>query len=155
MRKLKTFIFLILLLLAGILSAKEIHVSKLGNDSNNGSAASPYKTVTKAANVAVAGDVVIIHAGTYEELLSPVNSGTAGNPITFKGAPGEKVVISAMQSVNSWSLDKDNVYKASVTWDLGQDNMVLHNNKLMDLARWPNNTSRITSYNVCYTKLLR
>lgn len=121
------------------LFATDIYVSKSGNDNNPGTEAQPYKTITKAANVAVAGDVVIISEGTYEELLAPARSGTAGNPIIFKGKSGDKVIITAMQAINNWSLDSGNIYKASVNWDLGQDNMVLHNDKLMDLARWPNN----------------
>ncbi|WP_010177621.1 T9SS type A sorting domain-containing protein [Aquimarina agarilytica] len=121
------------------LLATDIYVSKSGNDSNPGTESQPYKTITKAANEAVAGDVVIIAGGTYEELLSPARSGTAGNPIVFRGKAGEKVIITAMQAINNWSLDSGNIYKSSVNWDLEQDNMVLHNDKLMDLARWPNN----------------
>ncbi len=49
-----------------------------------------YKTLTGAANVAVAVDVVCARAGTYAETLSPVNSGTVNNKITFKAYPGEE-----------------------------------------------------------------
>ncbi|WP_010522641.1 T9SS type A sorting domain-containing protein [Aquimarina agarivorans] len=138
MHKIKLTAFGLLCCLQAVV-AKDIYVSKSGNDNNPGTEAQPYKTITKAANIAVAGDVVIISEGTYEELLSPARSGTAGNPIVFRGKPGDKVIITAMQAVNNWTKDQGNIYKATVDWDLGQDNMALHNDKLMDLARWPNN----------------
>ena len=130
---------LLCFLFTASITAQNIYVAKNGNDNNSGTEDKPFKTITKAANVAKAGNTVIIKAGTYEEMLIPKNSGTSGNPIIFKGAPGEKVVITAMQTVNGWSLDKGKIYKATVDWDLGQDNMLLHEDKLMDLARWPNN----------------
>lgn len=137
----KKLLPLILTLLAIPLFAKTIYVSKTGNNSNSGTEAQPYLTISKAAQVAVAGDVVIISEGTYEELLAPANNGTPANPIVFKGKAGDKVIITAMEAINNWTLDQGNIYKANVSWDLGQDNMALHNDILMDLARWPNNIS--------------
>ena len=60
------------------------------SDSNAGTAAAPWKTLAKAGNTARAGDTVYVKAGTYNETLRPVNSGTAGNLITFKAYPGEE-----------------------------------------------------------------
>lgn len=129
-----------LILFSGVSVAKEIHVAKSGKDSNAGTSTSPYVTIQKAANVAKAGDVVIIHEGTYEEKVTPANSGTAGNPIIFKSADGDKVIVTAMQALSGWTLDKDNVYKTTVNWSLGQENFIMHKSKALDLARWPNNT---------------
>ncbi|KAA1242809.1 carbohydrate-binding protein [Aquimarina sp. RZ0] len=121
------------------LQAKDIYVAKNGNDSNDGTQNAPFKTIAKASSVAQAGDIVIIGEGTYEELLEPARSGTPGNPIVYRAKTGEKVIITAMQAVNNWTVDQGNIYKATVNWDLGQDNMALHDDNLMDLARWPNN----------------
>jgi cysteine-rich repeat protein len=52
-----------------------------------------YNTLVGAANVAVAGDVVPIRAGTYTQQLVPANSGTAGNYITFENYLSESVFI--------------------------------------------------------------
>ncbi|KAA1244055.1 RICIN domain-containing protein [Aquimarina sp. RZ0] len=131
--------FITFLFFCTTVDAKNIYVSKNGKDSNSGSETSPYKTIKKASSVARAGDIVIIGAGTYEELLEPARSGTPGNPIVYRAKTGEKVIITAMQAVNNWTVDQGNIYKATVNWDLGQDNMALHNDNLMDLARWPNN----------------
>ena len=122
------------------LLAREIYVSKDGNDNNSGSVDFPYLTISKAAAVAVAGDVVSIGAGTYQETLYPASSGTAGNPIIFQAKESEQVIISAMDSLSGWSLDEGQIYKTQVPWDLGQRNFLLNGDKLMDLARWPNNT---------------
>ncbi|KXX69353.1 T9SS type A sorting domain-containing protein [Flammeovirga sp. SJP92] len=127
--------------ICGFLSAKEIHVSKNGNNANSGTSSSPYLTIQKAANVAVAGDVVIIHQGTYRETVEPANNGTSSNPITFKAAAGEIVVVSAVEEINSWTLTSNNIYKANVTMPLGMEhNALFYDGNMMDIARWPNNT---------------
>ncbi|MCX5685477.1 MAG: PKD domain-containing protein [Planctomycetota bacterium] len=58
-----------------------------------------YKTIRAAASVAVAGQTVVIRAGTYQESLVPSNSGTDGKPITFRSAPGEAAVITGPKLV--------------------------------------------------------
>lgn len=76
---------------AGQLKAGAIgdyYVATNGNDSNPGTLALPFLTIQKAANVAVAGDVVIVRDGTYTSSSSPLvtlsHSGTASNYITFQ-----------------------------------------------------------------------
>ena len=136
-------ITLIILFCIQSLLAKEIHVSKTGNDSNSGSQSSPFKTISKAASIAEPGDVVVIHEGAYHEILKPEKSGVLGNPITYKAEEGEKVIVSAMESLSNWEKDTDEIYKTKVDWDLGQENFVLNKDTAMDLARWPNNEDGI------------
>ncbi|WP_082026453.1 right-handed parallel beta-helix repeat-containing protein [Flammeovirga sp. OC4] len=120
--------------------ATEIHVAKDGNDNNDGTSSNPYLTIQKAASVAVAGDVIIIHEGTYRETVVPSRSGNAGNPITFKAADDEKVIVSAVEEIKTWTLTKDNIYKASITMPLGMEhNALFYDGNMMDIARWPNN----------------
>jgi hypothetical protein len=70
------------------------YVSTTGNNSNNGtSTGTAWRNVNYAAAQAQAGDTVIILAGTYNERVQVQNSGTAGNPITFKANPGATVTI--------------------------------------------------------------
>lgn len=136
----KKLLLTILLIAFSFAMAKDIYVTKSGNDNNAGTQTAPYLTVSKAASVAVAGDNVYIGEGTYEETLTPSNSGTQGNPISFQSIPGEKVVISAMQALSGWTSDGGNRYKTAVSWDLGQRNFVMQGTTALDLARWPNNT---------------
>ena len=121
--------------------AKNVYVATNGNDANNGTINSPYKTFNKAVSVMSAGDVCIIRGGIYTEELSVSKSGNAGNYLTFKAADGEDVKIKATATVNNWQLHSGNIYKANVTMSLDRmDRSVYHNDVYMDLARWPNNT---------------
>ena len=63
--------------------AAAYYVSTTGSDSNQGTQASPWKTIQKAANTASAGDTVYINAGTYSETVTLAKSGSAGSMITF------------------------------------------------------------------------
>ncbi len=137
----KKFILLPALLLFFNAFAKDIYVSKDGDDSNSGTIDNPFLTITKAASVAVAGDIVYIRKGTYEETLTPLNSGTAGNPIIFQSFPGERVIISAMESLSGWTQESGAIYKTTIPFSsLGQENFVMHGETALDLARWPNKT---------------
>jgi len=64
------------------------------NDSNPGTLNSPWKTIQHAAEIAVAGDTVFIHAGNYREAIYFDHSGnqTSGY-IVFTAFPGEKPLI--------------------------------------------------------------
>jgi hypothetical protein len=92
MRKLKFTITLICLLTAKLWSTT-YYVSRSGNNNNNGALATPWKTLTKAISVAVAGDLVYVKAGNYgTETVTFTKSGTSGSPITFQGyktTPGD------------------------------------------------------------------
>jgi len=69
-------------------------VATNGNDTNNGlTLATPWRTIQKAARVAVAGDVVCVRGGTYKERVTIQVSGTANKPITFQSYPGERAVM--------------------------------------------------------------
>lgn len=52
-------------------------------DANPGTAAAPFRTISKAASLARAGDTVIVNAGLYKEAVTIENSGEPDNPITF------------------------------------------------------------------------
>lgn len=76
----------------GAAHAANLYVSQSqGSDANPGSEAKPWKTLSKAASAAVAGDSVLVLPGTYSDPASdpfrafnPANSGKAGAPIVFK-----------------------------------------------------------------------
>ncbi|AXY11284.1 carbohydrate-binding cenc domain protein (plasmid) [Bacillus thuringiensis LM1212] len=115
------------------------YVSTTGNDSNDGTSINaPFQTIQHAASIASAGDTVYIRGGTYREIVTPVNSGTSGNPITYQSYNDETAIISGNDVVTGWSLDSGNIYKAPINWNLGAGNQVFVDGEMMDEARWPN-----------------
>jgi len=73
--------------------AGAFYVSATGNDSNSGTAAAPFRTIQKAADLAAPGDTVYIRGGTYKQQVVIKRSGTSGNVITFTNYPGETVIV--------------------------------------------------------------
>lgn len=115
------------------------HVSASdGSDANNGTIRSPYKTIGRAAAVATAGDTVVIHEGTYREVLKPLNDGTATRPIVFKSAGDGRVVISATKEVTGFEpYGTDGLIAADVT-DIGEGrNQIYYNGTALAEARYP------------------
>ena len=80
-------------------AAATYYVASNGSDSNSGSESSPWGTIQKAANTLRAGDTVLIRQGVYPERVTPVNSGTEGNWITYRNYGSETVVIDAQSGV--------------------------------------------------------
>jgi hypothetical protein len=107
-----TFLFFIMFL-SFFSYGIEIHVSAVsGNDSNPGTSALPYLTISKAASVAQPSDVVIIHTGTYREYVNPPTGGTSDTDrITFKAAPGEQVFVKGSEVINTWVNNGDGSWK--------------------------------------------
>jgi len=71
------------------------YVAKDGNDNNDGSEKTPFLTITKAAQLAKPGNTVFVKAGTYEETITPLNSGQDGKMITFTNYQNDQVIIQA------------------------------------------------------------
>src|SRR5690242_16453622 len=103
-------------------TAKNYYVSTTGFDSNPGTLDQPFQTIQKAATVAVAGDIVNVRAGVYRETVTPLNSGTQSDPITFQPYNGESVTVSGADVIpaSSWIRSDLSIYKAPFAWDLGE-----------------------------------
>jgi hypothetical protein len=77
-----------------LVQGAEYHVAVTGNDLNSGATlATPWRTLQKANAVASAGDIVLVHGGSYSDGIHPVNHGFNGHPITFQVVPGERVLL--------------------------------------------------------------
>jgi alpha-N-arabinofuranosidase len=82
---------------------REYHVSINGNDTSDGSLSKPFKTITAAANTAMPGDVITVHAGVYREQIAPVRGGNSDNErIVYQAAKGEKVEIKGSEIIKGW-----------------------------------------------------
>ena len=75
------------------------YVAVDGNDANPGTEDLPFRTIQKAANVAMAGDLVIVKSGTYEErvVLPSGKSGTPDAKIVFRAEPRRSVYMKGFQ----------------------------------------------------------
>lgn len=128
-------------------SGTTYYVAKHGSDTNSGLTLSdPFETISSAAAVMVAGDTCFIREGIYREILTPANSGSADNPITFLPYNGEKVTISGADIVSGWSVYSGHIYRADMGWDLGDGfNQVFVDGTMVNRARWPNTGSDLLS----------
>ena len=122
-----------------VLLSRNWFVAPWGQDANPGTLAAPLQTIQRAASFAQAGDTVLIRGGTYREMITPANSGTAAAPITFQAYNNEPVVISGADPVWGWSSFGGSIYQASQPWDLGSgNNQVFVDGQMINEARWPN-----------------
>lgn len=72
------------------------------SDDNAGTAERPFRTIDAAAQVARAGDAVLVKAGLYREAVRLRNSGTPGAPITFAADPAGSVVVTGADVITGW-----------------------------------------------------
>ncbi len=93
---------------AVVTTPRELFVATNGDDANPGTLALPFRTITFGAKALLPGDTLTIRGGTYNEnvRLSPtpttgVKNGTAGNPITIRGRPGESVIVRGVSAGSS------------------------------------------------------
>lgn len=76
---------------------------QFSSDKNPGTLDRPFKTISKAASLAEPGDTVLVYAGIYREWVAPARGGEEGRPITYMGAPGEKVIVRGSEIyTNKW-----------------------------------------------------
>jgi hypothetical protein len=136
---------------AAFLAAADYHVSPSGSDSAAGTLAAPFRTIQRAANVAVPGDTVFIHAGTYRETITPAASGTAAAPIVYRNFNDDLVVVSGADPVSGWSLDSGAIHSAPLPADFfvsttNQSLQVFADGEMLTLAKWPDTTTRAEAY---------
>ena len=111
----------------------------------DGTAAAPFRTIQRAAEVAQAGDTVAVHAGTYRETVRPAHDGRAGAPINFRPFKNETVTVSgAAKVVGPWTSAGGGLYYAAWPGNYvsanNQSDAVFAEGVMLTLARWPEET---------------
>src|SRR5262245_11670337 len=92
-----------------------LHVATSGSDAADGSAQRPFRTISRAAGVARAGDTVVVHGGEYREWVKPRFGGQSDTRrVTYEAAPGEHVVIKGSEPVTEWEPAGGTVWQATV-----------------------------------------
>ena len=110
-----SLILCMLLLLSGAIQAREYHVSTKGDDKSKGTAKAPFKTISKAAQVAQPGDFITVHKGIYRERINPPRGGESDkNRIVYQAIPGEKVVIKGSEVIKGWQKVQNDTWKVVI-----------------------------------------
>ncbi len=119
-------------------------VATNGSDANLGTdVAQPFLTISKAAGVVSAGDVVNIRGGTYRETVTFSRSGTPASRIVFQNYSNEVATVDGADVVagNTWSDYSNSIWRASVSWTMGDGkDEVFVDSQAMNMARWPNSS---------------
>jgi parallel beta-helix repeat protein len=137
--------FCLFFITANKLTASIYYVSTSGSDSNNGTTeALAWKTISKAATTAVAGDTVYIESGNYgHENIEFDTAGIAANPIIFEGyktTPGDNPVVNytlgdALDSSNMPLLDGGNRATAGIALYLRKSYVIVKNIQIKNFQR--------------------
>lgn len=93
--------------------AATYYVSNSGNDANSGtSLSSPFRTIQKAVDKAIAGDTINVRGGTYREEISIYKGGgSAGKYVTLQGYQSEVPVVKGSVLVTGWTLHSGKIWK--------------------------------------------
>ena len=78
---------------AAVVQPNAYFVATNGSNSNPGTQALPWKTISKAVQTVRAGNTVYVRGGVYTEQVDITKSGTQEKPIRFLAYPGETPVI--------------------------------------------------------------
>lgn len=92
----------------------EYHVAIQGSDQASGTAVQPFRTISRAAALAMPGDTVTVHAGVYREWVNPANGGTEEHRIVYQSAGDGEVVITGAEPVSDWKDEGDGVWSTEV-----------------------------------------
>ncbi|MHB1010440.1 MAG: right-handed parallel beta-helix repeat-containing protein [Propionibacteriaceae bacterium] len=91
------------------------HVAIAGADAAAGTESAPFRTINHAAQVALPGDTVLVHAGVYREWVKPANGGLSDSRrITYTSAPGEHVKITGAEQITGWTHEAGPVWSVTL-----------------------------------------
>ena len=131
-------------------TGNHIHVATSGNDNTgDGSDSNPYNTIQKAVDLAIPGNKIVIHAGTYHETVEIAykNESSINAPITISNAGDGPVILDGTdESYNDssiWTNEGNNIYSSPLndTYYIGiNGNRLWRYNTLMELQNLIYNT---------------
>ena len=95
-------------------SLRTLYVSPSGNNSNPGTdPGAPLETIQHAADLSQPGDLILIQPGIYRESVTVPTSGTAIQPIVFRGATPGAILDGADEDIHSgvaWTSSGNGIY---------------------------------------------
>lgn len=78
--------------------------------SGDGTKEKPFKTISEAAQIAVAGDEVVVARGVYREYVNPKNGGTENARITYRSEEKLGAEITGAEQIKDWKNYQGNVW---------------------------------------------
>ncbi len=102
--------------------SQDFHVSTTGDDTADGSQATPWESIQYAMDNATAGSTVYVHGGTYNERLYVNVSGEEDAYITFRNWETDQVIIDGEGTTDPALIEAYNVHHIII------DGFILRNN---------------------------
>ena len=133
MKHLTSLFFFFFLFTTNLFSQSDIkYVSPNGNDNNDGSLNSPYKTIAKALSSLNTGTIKLLD-GIYREKIIIDNK----DDIIISGDQSGNAVIDGTINLNeyNWTKTENNIYKTTIDTAIWQ--LFIEDNEMV-MARWPN-----------------
>lgn len=96
----------------------QYHVNNNVEISGDGSREKPFKTISEAAQIAIAGDEVLVYPGIYRESVNPANGGTEDKPVVYRSVEKNKAMITGAEVIRGWKQLEKGVWTARVNNDI-------------------------------------
>ncbi len=93
---------------------RTLYVDCAASSPGNGSQETPFRTIQQAADIALAGDTVLVAPGVYHENVNPKHAGRPDARITYRSVQRGKAVITAAERVTGWKLESDGVWSVRI-----------------------------------------
>ncbi len=90
-------------------------VDAAANAGGDGSENKPFNKIQQAADIAVAGDEVIVKPGLYREYVNPKNGGEEGKQIVYRSEKPRTAHITGAEAITNWTKVEGSVYTARVS----------------------------------------
>lgn len=94
------------------------YVNQKASNYGKGTEECPFLTIQEAANIAVAGDEIIVYPGTYREAVNPVNAGSEDARIIYRSSEPLGAEITGAEIVKDWTEIGDGIWTANVCNDI-------------------------------------
>lgn len=88
----------------------KIYVNAAALKDGNGSEGMPFKHINAAAQIAKAGDEVIVAPGVYREYVDPQRGGSENARIVYRSKEPLQATITGAEEIKSWEKYQDNIW---------------------------------------------
>jgi hypothetical protein len=107
-------------------------VSNAGKDSNPGTLAKPFKTISHCVTVAAPNETCNLRSGVYRETVKPNDS------LTIQSYKNEKATIDGRELISGFTSDKPNQFVANIKLRNDDTNQIFFGDQAGTEAKWPN-----------------